>query len=72
MLMVDVSGSELFGTKQQFKSKFITEIAKGLLCEINQTAKRYADRADFIWIFVTSVWTRDQQAGIPASMADQH
>ena len=30
MLMVDVSGSELFGTEQQFKSEFITEIAATL------------------------------------------
>ena len=26
MLMIDVSGSELFGTEQQFKSELITEI----------------------------------------------
>ncbi|GJQ04110.1 DUF58 domain-containing protein [Capnocytophaga canimorsus] len=30
MLMVDVSGSELFGTSQQFKSEIITEIAATL------------------------------------------
>ncbi|MDO5609042.1 MAG: DUF58 domain-containing protein [Capnocytophaga sp.] len=30
MLMVDVSGSELFGTQQQFKSEIITEIAATL------------------------------------------
>ncbi|GET45891.1 DUF58 domain-containing protein [Capnocytophaga felis] len=30
MLMVDVSGSELFGTSQQFKSEMITEIAATL------------------------------------------
>ena len=30
MLMVDVSGSELFGTKEEFKSEIITEIAATL------------------------------------------
>lgn len=30
MLMIDVSGSELFGTKQEFKSEVITEIAATL------------------------------------------
>ena len=30
MLMIDVSGSELFGTEQQFKSELITEIAATL------------------------------------------
>lgn len=47
-------------------------LSEGLLREINQTAERYADRADLTRIPATSVWTRDQQAGIPASMADQH
>lgn len=30
MLLVDVSGSELFGTKEQFKEEFITEVAATL------------------------------------------
>ena len=36
MLMVDVSGSELFGTKQQFKNEVVTEIAATLAFSATQ------------------------------------
>lgn len=36
MLMVDVSGSELFGTKQQFKNEIVTEIAATLAFSATQ------------------------------------
>ncbi len=41
---------------------------EGLLREINETAGRYADRADSTRIPATSVWTRNQQAGLPSSV----
>lgn len=44
-------------------------LSEGLLREINETAGRYADRADHSRIPATSLWTRNQQAGIPASIA---
>lgn len=45
-------------------------LSEGLLLEINETARRFADRADLSRIPATSLWTRNQQAGIPASLAD--
>ena len=44
-------------------------LSEGLLMEINETAGRYADRADLSRIPATSLWTRHQQAGVPASRA---
>lgn len=46
-------------------------LSEGLLREINETAGRYADRADHSRIPATSLWTKNQQAGIPASVAEQ-
>ncbi|WIY84093.1 NAD-dependent epimerase/dehydratase family protein [Propionimicrobium sp. PCR01-08-3] len=44
-------------------------LAEGLLMEINETAGRYAERADLSRIPATSLWTKNQQAGVPASRA---
>ncbi|EPH02832.1 UDP-sulfoquinovose synthase [Propionibacterium sp. oral taxon 192 str. F0372] len=43
---------------------------EGLLREINETAAKYADRADHSRIPARSVWTAAQQAGVPASVED--
>ncbi len=43
-------------------------LSEGLLREINETAGRYADRADYSRIPATSLWTKNQQAGIPSSV----
>ncbi len=43
-------------------------LGEGLLREINETAGRYADRADYSRIPATSLWTKNQQAGIPSSV----
>ena len=43
-------------------------LSEGLLREINETAGRYADRADYSRIPATSLWTKHQQAGIPSSV----
>ena len=43
-------------------------LSEGLLREINETAGRYADRADYSRIPATSLWTKNQQPGIPSSV----
>jgi UDP-sulfoquinovose synthase len=44
-----------------------TLLQEGLLLEVEDVARRYADRADLDKIPCTSVWTREQQPGVPAS-----
>ena len=44
-----------------------TFLEEGLLIEVEDVARRYADRADLAKIPATSVWTRDQQPGVPTS-----
>lgn len=46
-------------------------LSEGLLREINETAGRYAARADHSRIPATSLWTKNQQAGIPSSVAGE-
>ncbi|MDO5740570.1 MAG: NAD-dependent epimerase/dehydratase family protein [Ornithinimicrobium sp.] len=48
-----------------------TRLSEGLLMEIEQVASRYAHRADLEKIPCTSVWTKDQQPGVPASRAPE-
>ena len=43
-------------------------LSEGQQREINETAGRYADRADYSRIPATSLWTKNQQAGIPSSV----
>lgn len=42
-----------------------TTLSQGLLGEVTNIAKKYAQRADLEKIPCTSVWTRDQRAGVP-------
>ena len=42
-----------------------TTLSQGLLGEVTNIAKKYAHRADLEKIPCTSVWTRDQRAGVP-------
>jgi UDP-sulfoquinovose synthase len=44
-----------------------TTLSEGLLLEVEQTAARWAHRADLSRIRATSLWTRERRAGIPAS-----
>ena len=42
-------------------------LEEGLLLEVEDVARRYADRADLDKIPCTSVWTAQQQPGVPTS-----
>lgn len=42
-----------------------TTLSQGLLGEVTNIARKYAQRADLEKIPCTSVWTRDQRAGVP-------
>ena len=44
-----------------------TKLAEGLLLEVTDIARKYADRADYSKIPATSLWTSKQEAGVPAS-----
>lgn len=42
-----------------------TTLSEGLLLEVEETAKRYAERADMSKIPARSLWTKNQSAGVP-------
>lgn len=42
-----------------------TKLAEGLLTEVEDVARKYADRADRTKIPARSLWTRNQAAGVP-------
>ena len=46
-----------------------TTLSEGLLHEVEETAKRYAHRADLSKIPARSLWNRRTRAGVPASVA---
>ncbi len=45
-----------------------TTLSEGLLVEVSEVAKRYADRVDLTKIPSTSIWTKDQKAGVPEAV----
>lgn len=45
-----------------------TTLSEGLLHEVEDIARRYADRADLSKIPATSLWTKEQAAGAPLSV----
>lgn len=47
-----------------------TTLSEGLLLEVEETARRYAHRADLTKIPATSLWNRRTHAGIPASLTE--
>jgi UDP-sulfoquinovose synthase len=42
-----------------------TTLSEGLLLEVEQIAEKYRDRADLSKVPATSLWTSQQQAGVP-------
>ncbi len=46
-----------------------TKLAEGLLLEVTDIARKYADRADLSKIPARSLWTKNQHAGVPESVA---
>ena len=48
-----------------------TTLEKGLLSEVVDVAKKYADRADMSKIPCTSIWTGEQKAGIPENLKEE-
>ncbi|WMY78871.1 NAD-dependent epimerase/dehydratase family protein [Citricoccus sp. I39-566] len=46
-----------------------TTLSEGLLLEVEQIAERYKDRADLSKVPATSLWTAEQQAGVPSSIS---
>ncbi|AJD92639.1 NAD-dependent dehydratase [Jeotgalibacillus malaysiensis] len=59
--------NELHVKNDLFISKGLNPITlnRGLLEEVTEVARRYADRADLSKIPARSVWTKNQQAGVP-------
>lgn len=48
-----------------------TTLSEGLLQEVEETARRYADRADLSKIPARSLWTEQQHAGEPTTTAEE-
>lgn len=48
-----------------------TTLSEGLLHEIEEVARRYADRVDRSKIPAQSLWTKQQQVGIPEEFLDK-
>ena len=46
-----------------------TKLEEGLLLEVTGIARKYKDRADLSKVPATSLWTRNQQEGVPPSIA---
>lgn len=47
-----------------------TTLSKGLLAEVDDIARKYAHRADLAKVPATSLWTKNQQAGVPENAPD--
>nr|NLD39762.1 NAD-dependent epimerase/dehydratase family protein [Actinomycetales bacterium] len=64
--------NDLFASNDTFLELGLnpTRLSEGLLLEVEQTAGKYRDRVDFSKIPATSTWTRNNEAGVPPSLAE--